>query len=92
MNRLLTGSVLKAYGSQASNVMETVENQPQFVGIMTAYGQSFMLPDINIFQQNLSALDTLHSKCKLYHKVYIHHHLPHINPFTTLLFIIIIKL
>jgi len=62
------GSVLKAYGSQASNVMETVENQPQFVGIMTAYGQSFMLPDINIFQQNLSALDTLHSKCKLYHK------------------------
>ena len=61
--------MLTKFGSQESNQMETVENQPQFLGIMTAYVQSFMLPDINIFQQNLAALDTLHSKWKLYHKV-----------------------
>ena len=61
--------MLSAYGSQGPNVVETIENQTQLMSIMTAYGQSFMLPDINIFQQNLAALDTLHSKWKLYHKV-----------------------
>lgn len=62
------GPLLVSYGSPGSKAAETVENQSQFISIMTAYGQSFMLPDINIFQQNLAALDTLHSKWKLYHK------------------------
>ncbi|XP_015764483.1 PREDICTED: exportin-6-like [Acropora digitifera] len=47
---------------------DTVENQPQFITIMQAFGQSFLQPDIAIFKQNLEALENLNSKCKLYQK------------------------
>jgi hypothetical protein len=46
-----------------------MEHQSQFMSIMAAYGQSFLLPDINIFQQNLQSLESLQAKWKLYHKV-----------------------
>ncbi|KAE8579138.1 hypothetical protein XENTR_v10023922 [Xenopus tropicalis] len=47
---------------------EPMENQAQFVVVMQAFGQSFLQPDIHIFRQNLSYLETLNSKHKLYHK------------------------
>ncbi|XP_006823726.1 exportin-6-like [Saccoglossus kowalevskii] len=49
---------------------ETMENQPRFVAIMQAFGQSFLQPDIAIFKQNLEALETLNTKWKLYYKKY----------------------
>ncbi|XP_077979557.1 exportin-6-like isoform X2 [Glandiceps talaboti] len=47
---------------------ENMENQPQFIAIMQAFGQSFLQPDIAIFKQNLEALETLNAKWKLYYK------------------------
>uniref|UniRef100_A0A8C5WGK7 Exportin 6 n=1 Tax=Leptobrachium leishanense TaxID=445787 RepID=A0A8C5WGK7_9ANUR len=47
---------------------EPMENQAQFVVVMQAFGQSFLQPDIHLFRQNLSYLETLNSKHKLYHK------------------------
>ncbi|XP_070580061.1 exportin-6-like [Ptychodera flava] len=47
---------------------ESIENQPQFIAIMQAFGQSFLQPDIAIFKQNLEALETLNTKWKLYYK------------------------
>ncbi|KAJ1097279.1 hypothetical protein NDU88_002404 [Pleurodeles waltl] len=47
---------------------EQVENETQFNAIMQAFGQSFLQPDIHIFKQNLSHLETLNTKQKLYHK------------------------
>ncbi|KAG9470639.1 hypothetical protein GDO78_017129 [Eleutherodactylus coqui] len=47
---------------------EPMENQAQFVGVMQAFGQSFLQPDIHLFKQNLGYLETLNSKHKLYHK------------------------
>ncbi len=48
---------------------EEVENEAQFTGVMQAFGQSFLQPDISIFKQNLETLESLNSKWKLYHKV-----------------------
>ena len=36
---------------------------------LQAFGQSFLQPDIHIFKQNLSYLESLNSKHKLYHRV-----------------------
>ncbi|KAK6481864.1 exportin-6-like [Huso huso] len=47
---------------------EPMENKAQFIAIMQAFGQSFLQPDIHIFKQNLSYLESLNSKQKLYHK------------------------
>ncbi|XP_031571842.1 exportin-6-like [Actinia tenebrosa] len=47
---------------------ENVENQPQFISMLQAFGQSFLQPDIAIFKQNLEILENLNSKCKLYQK------------------------
>ncbi|KAJ8364159.1 hypothetical protein SKAU_G00129900 [Synaphobranchus kaupii] len=47
---------------------EPVENEAQFTAAMQAFGQSFLQPDIHIFKQNLSYLESLNSKHKLYHK------------------------
>ncbi|MGH0126135.1 UNVERIFIED_CONTAM: hypothetical protein FKN15_073535 [Acipenser sinensis] len=47
---------------------EPMENEAQFIAIMQAFGQSFLQPDIHIFKQNLSYLESLNSKQKLYHK------------------------
>lgn len=63
---------MTTYGSRELDRTEQVDNQPQFVAVMTSYGQSFLLPDIAIFKQNLEALQSLHSKWKLYHKVKRH--------------------
>ncbi|XP_057374347.1 exportin-6-like [Daphnia carinata] len=62
------GSVLTTYGSPELDRAEQMDNQPQFIAIMTSFGQSFLLPDITIFKQNLEALESLQSKWKLYHK------------------------
>ncbi|XP_062340396.1 exportin-6 isoform X1 [Osmerus eperlanus] len=47
---------------------EAMENQAQFIAAMQAFGQSFLQPDIHIFKQNLSYLESLNSKHKLYHR------------------------
>uniref|UniRef100_A0A8C7X640 Exportin 6 n=1 Tax=Oryzias sinensis TaxID=183150 RepID=A0A8C7X640_9TELE len=47
---------------------DTMENEPQFTATMQAFGQSFLQPDIHIFKQNLSYLESLNSKHKLYHR------------------------
>ncbi|XP_023654269.1 exportin-6 [Paramormyrops kingsleyae] len=47
---------------------EPMENEAQFITAMQAFGQSFLQPDIHIFKQNLSYLESLNSKHKLYHK------------------------
>ncbi len=46
-----------------------VLNREEFLAIMEAFGQSFLQPDISIFQQNLAALDEINKKWKLFHKV-----------------------
>uniref|UniRef100_A0A674B526 Exportin 6 n=1 Tax=Salmo trutta TaxID=8032 RepID=A0A674B526_SALTR len=47
---------------------EAMENEAQFSAAMQAFGQSFLQPDIHIFKQNLSYLESLNSKHKLYHR------------------------
>ncbi|TWW69676.1 Exportin-6 [Takifugu flavidus] len=47
---------------------DTMENEAQFTAAMQAFGQSFLQPDIHIFKQNLSYLESLNSKHKLYHR------------------------
>uniref|UniRef100_A0A674NRY7 Exportin 6 n=1 Tax=Takifugu rubripes TaxID=31033 RepID=A0A674NRY7_TAKRU len=47
---------------------DTMENEAQFTAAMQAFGQSFLQPDIHIFKQNLSCLESLNSKHKLYHR------------------------
>uniref|UniRef100_A0A4W6ES94 Exportin 6 n=1 Tax=Lates calcarifer TaxID=8187 RepID=A0A4W6ES94_LATCA len=47
---------------------DTMENEAQFAAAMQAFGQSFLQPDIHIFKQNLSYLESLNSKHKLYHR------------------------
>uniref|UniRef100_A0A3Q1FV37 Exportin 6 n=1 Tax=Acanthochromis polyacanthus TaxID=80966 RepID=A0A3Q1FV37_9TELE len=47
---------------------DTMENEVQFTAAMQAFGQSFLQPDIHIFKQNLSYLESLNSKHKLYHR------------------------
>ncbi|CAG5897647.1 unnamed protein product [Menidia menidia] len=47
---------------------DTMENESQFTAAMQAFGQSFLQSDIHIFKQNLSYLESLNSKHKLYHR------------------------
>ncbi|XP_061159226.1 exportin-6 [Syngnathus typhle] len=47
---------------------DAMENEAQFTAAMQAFGQSFLQPDIHIFKQNLSYLESLNSKHKLYHR------------------------
>lgn len=53
---------------QRTGAEEHMENQSQFTAAMQAFGQSFLQPDIHIFKQNLSYLEVLNSKHKLYHR------------------------
>ncbi|KTG37170.1 hypothetical protein cypCar_00029498 [Cyprinus carpio] len=53
---------------QRSGAEELMENQAQFITAMQAFGQSFLQPDIHIFKQNLSYLEVLNTKHKLYHR------------------------
>uniref|UniRef100_A0A8B9H1M6 Exportin 6 n=1 Tax=Astyanax mexicanus TaxID=7994 RepID=A0A8B9H1M6_ASTMX len=53
---------------QRTGAEEHMENQAQFIAAMQAFGQSFLQPDIHIFKQNLSYLEILNSKHKLYHR------------------------
>uniref|UniRef100_A0A673NGG2 Exportin-6-like n=1 Tax=Sinocyclocheilus rhinocerous TaxID=307959 RepID=A0A673NGG2_9TELE len=53
---------------QRSGAEELMENQAQFIAAMQAFGQSFLQPDIHIFKQNLSYLEVLNTKHKLYHR------------------------
>uniref|UniRef100_A0A667Y2R7 Exportin 6 n=1 Tax=Myripristis murdjan TaxID=586833 RepID=A0A667Y2R7_9TELE len=59
-------SVLASVQKIASE--DTMENEAQFTAAMQAFGQSFLQPDIHIFKQNLSYLESLNSKHKLYHR------------------------
>jgi hypothetical protein len=56
-------------GGGTSGHQDQVLHQSHFLGIMQAFGQSFLQPDIAIFKQNLEALESLNSKWKLYQKV-----------------------
>ncbi|KAM4635404.1 exportin-6 isoform 2-T3 [Polymixia lowei] len=49
---------------------DAMENEAQFTAAMQAFGQSFLQPDIHIFKQNLSYLESLNSKHKLYHRLF----------------------
>ncbi|CAM4336587.1 unnamed protein product [Leuciscus chuanchicus] len=53
---------------QRTGAEELMENQAQFTAAMQAFGQSFLQPDIHIFKQNLSYLEVLNTKHKLYHR------------------------
>ncbi|XP_041673092.1 exportin-6 [Cheilinus undulatus] len=53
---------------QRGTADDTMENEAQFTAAMQAFGQSFLQPDIHIFRQNLSYLESLNSKHKLYHR------------------------
>uniref|UniRef100_A0A673JZR1 Exportin-6 n=1 Tax=Sinocyclocheilus rhinocerous TaxID=307959 RepID=A0A673JZR1_9TELE len=53
---------------QRTGAEELIENQAQFIAAMQAFGQSFLQPDIHIFKQNLSYLEVLNTKHKLYHR------------------------
>ncbi|XP_051573033.1 exportin-6-like isoform X2 [Myxocyprinus asiaticus] len=53
---------------QRTGAEEPMENQAQFTAAMQAFGQSFLQPDIHIFKQNLSYLEVLNTKHKLYHR------------------------
>ncbi|KAG5279727.1 hypothetical protein AALO_G00080950 [Alosa alosa] len=53
---------------QRDGAGELMENEAQFTAAMQAFGQSFLQPDIHIFKQNLSYLEVLNTKHKLYHK------------------------
>ncbi|XP_014894762.1 exportin-6 [Poecilia latipinna] len=53
---------------QKGGVDDTMENEAQFTAAMQAFGQSFLQTDIHIFKQNLSYLESLNSKHKLYHR------------------------
>ena len=46
-----------------------IHDQAHFSNILQAFGQSFLLPDISVFKQNLAALEDINAKWKLYHKV-----------------------
>jgi hypothetical protein len=52
-----------------SQMVDNMENTPQFMKIMEAFGQSFLQPDIDVFRQNLESLESLNNKWKLYSKV-----------------------
>ncbi len=63
-------SVVRRLESQEkSSQQEEVLNRSELLAAMDAFGQSFMQPDVSIFQQNLGALEQLNKKWKLYHKV-----------------------
>ncbi|TSK87535.1 Exportin-6 [Bagarius yarrelli] len=53
---------------QRTGAEEQMENEAQFIAAMQAFGQSFLQPDIHIFKQNLSYLEILNTKHKLYHR------------------------
>uniref|UniRef100_A0A3Q2EBD0 Exportin 6 n=1 Tax=Cyprinodon variegatus TaxID=28743 RepID=A0A3Q2EBD0_CYPVA len=53
---------------QRGGVDDAMENEAQFTAAMQAFGQSFLQTDIHIFKQNLSYLESLNSKHKLYHR------------------------
>ena len=47
---------------------EEIHYQEQFLKIVQAFGQSFLQPDLNIFRQNVTALENLNVKWKLFSK------------------------
>uniref|UniRef100_A0A8C6UCK5 Exportin 6 n=1 Tax=Neogobius melanostomus TaxID=47308 RepID=A0A8C6UCK5_9GOBI len=59
-------SVLTTVQKGASE--DVMENEAQFTAAMQAFGQSFLQSDIHIFKQNVSYLESLNSKHKLYHR------------------------
>ena len=54
---------------EGEGVDDSLENQEQFVAIMDIYIKSFMQPDMDLFRQNLKALQELHQRHKLFSKV-----------------------
>lgn len=54
---------------ESSGSQEAEGHREDFLMIMQAFGQSFLLPDIAVFRHNLQALETLNDKWKLYKKV-----------------------
>uniref|UniRef100_H2Y847 Importin N-terminal domain-containing protein n=1 Tax=Ciona savignyi TaxID=51511 RepID=H2Y847_CIOSA len=57
-------------GSVNSSRSGSIAHKPQFLAIMTAFGQSFLQADINVFKQVLNILEELGSKQKLYDKLH----------------------
>jgi len=63
-------SMLVGDESNENNSLITISHKPQFLAIMTAFGQSFLQSDITVFRQNLLALEDLNNKQKLYSKLH----------------------
>jgi len=51
-----------------NNNEDKIENKENFLGVMKAFGQSFLQPDIAVFQQNIEALESLNLRWRLYSK------------------------
>ena len=54
--------------SDITSFTEEIHYHDQFVKILQAFGQSFLQPDLNIFRQNVTALENLNAKWKLFSK------------------------
>ncbi|XP_059099703.1 exportin-6-A-like [Tigriopus californicus] len=53
---------------------DKVEHQAEFMAILQAFGQSFLQPDVTLFQQNVASLEDLNHRWKLYHKpIFVEH-------------------
>ena len=61
-------SVVRSLGNP-TKPPEEILHQPEFLGILQAFGQSFLQPDVTLFQQNIKALIEVNSRWKLFHKV-----------------------
>jgi adenylate kinase family enzyme len=53
---------------EGDTVDDVLEHREEFFAIMEAFGHSFLQKDITLFKQNLSSLETLNKKHKLYSK------------------------
>ena len=54
--------------TRCTHPSEEIHYQEQFMKILQAFGQSFLQPDLNIFRQNITALENLNVKWKLFSK------------------------
>ena len=61
-------SNLKAFHNNNGQNSDDMEHREAFLGVMKAFGQSFMQTDIAVFSQNVASLEQLNQKWRLYTK------------------------
>lgn len=62
-------NLLSSLNVPAHEQVEVVEHEEEFLRLMHIYGESFYRTDINLFKQNLEAIENLNFRLKLYHKL-----------------------